>query len=95
MRGIWRLTRLNRREFAKYAETPSMSDLFLYMKKSGFLDMEEEQAYRSGYGFLSAGGHPGIGERDDAYLSQILALTFGHALLLKLQSWDCGGYEHF
>jgi hypothetical protein len=45
--------------------------------------------------FLVAGGHPGIGERDDAYLSQILALTFGHALLLKLESWSRNDFSNF
>lgn len=95
LRGIWRLTRQCRQEFVKYSATPSMTDLFLYLKKSAFFDGDEEQAFRSSYGFLSAGGHPGISEKDEAYLAQILALTFGHALLLKLGSWAAGGYAHF
>lgn len=95
MRGIWRLTRSKRSEFGTFAERPSISDLFNFLKRAGFFDADEEQAYRSSYGFLSAGGHPGIGEKDDAYLSQILALTFGHALLLKLQSWHSGHYKNF
>ncbi len=95
MRGIWRLTRLRRSEYKTYAETPSIADLFKFLRASGFLDADEEQAFRSSFGFLSAGGHPGIGEKDDAYLSQILALTFGHALLLKLDSWHAGNYQNF
>lgn len=95
LRGIWRLTRKNRTEFKTHAETPSMKDLFQFLQKSGFFDSDEELAFRSSYGFLSAGGHPGIGDRDTAYLSQTLALTFGHALLLKLDAWQNNGYLHF
>lgn len=95
LRGVWRLTRCNRAEYKTFAETPAIRDVFSFLNRAGFLDSDEELAFRSSYGFLSAGGHPGIGEKDDAYLSQVLALTFGHALLLKLESWHLGGYAHF
>jgi hypothetical protein len=95
LRGIWRQTRQHRTEYKTYAEKPPMVDVFTFLKQSGFFDADEELAYRSSFGFLSGGSHPGISEKDDAYLSQILALTFGHALLLKLASWHIGNYRKF
>lgn len=95
LRGVWRLTRTHRPNFAKFAERPSMKDLFEFLEKAGFLDADEKLAFSSAWGFLSAGGHPGISDRDSAHLSMILALTFGHATLLKLQRWDEGAFTHF
>jgi hypothetical protein len=93
--GVWWRTRANRDELALYAESPSMNDLFLYLTRAEFFSLEEESAFRGGYGFLSAGAHPGIGEKDNAYLSQTLALTYAHAILLKLYAWSCNEFRRF
>ncbi len=93
--GVWWRTRANRDELASYAESPSMNDLFLYLTRVEFFNVEEESAFRGGYGFLSAGVHAGIGEKDNAYLSQTVALAFGHAILLKLYAWSSNEFRRF
>lgn len=95
LRGVWRLTRAHRPEFATHSEKPGMKDLLEFLQRAGFLNADEQLAFSSTWGFLCAGGHPGIGERDDAHLSMTLALTFGHAALLKLQKWGQGSFSHF
>jgi hypothetical protein len=59
------------------------------------LTADKRLAFSSTYGFLCAVGHPGISDRDDAHLSIILALTFGHAALLKLYKWSEGSFVRF
>lgn len=93
--GVWWQTRANRDELAAYAESPAMNDLFIYLTRVGFFTVEEESAFRGGYGFLSAGAHGGIGDKDNAYLSQTVALAFGHAVLLKLHSWSSNEFRRF
>jgi hypothetical protein len=95
LRGIWRLTRARRTEFSNYADHPTLKDLFTFLERSNFLNKDEQLAFSSAWGFLSAGGHPGITAKDDAHLSKMLALTFGHAALLKLQVWASNSYRHF
>jgi hypothetical protein len=95
LRGIWRLTRAHRSDFTTYAENPNMKDLFSFLSKAGFFGTDEQLAFSSTWAFLCSGGHPGISEMDDAHLSMILALTFGHAALLKLQNWSKGAFTHF
>lgn len=95
LRGVWRLTRNHRPEFATFSETPPMGSILDYLQRAGFLKKDEQLAFSSTWGFLCAGGHPGISDRDDAHLSMILALTFGHAALLKLQKWAAGSFISF
>jgi hypothetical protein len=93
--GVWWRTRANRDELASYPESPAINDLFLYLTRVEFFSVEEESAFRGGYGFLSAGGHAGVGEKDNAYLSQTIALAFGQATLMKLYSWSCNEFRRF
>jgi hypothetical protein len=93
--GVWWRTRANRDELASYPESPALNDLFLYLTRVEFFSVEEESVFRGGHGFLRAGGHAGIGEKENAYLSQTLALTFGQAILLKLYSWSCNEFRRF
>ncbi len=95
LRGVWRLTRARRPEYATFSDIPSMKDLLDFLRRSGFFASDEHPAFSSTWGFLCAGGHPGISEKDDAHLSMILALTFGHAALLKLERWAEGGFIRF
>jgi hypothetical protein len=95
LRGVWRITKAHRSEFATFAEKPSVKDLFNFLNRSGFLDSDEKEAFNGAWGFLSVGGHPGISDKDAAHLSMILALTFAHAALLKLQKWADNSYSHF
>ena len=66
-----------------------MGSVLDYLQRAGFLNKDERLVFSSTWGFLCAGGHPGISDHDEknAHLSMILALTFGHAALLKLQKW--------
>ena len=79
-----RLTRAHRSEFTAASEKPAMKDIFEFLRKAGFSTADEHLAFSNTYGFLCAVGHPRISDRDDAHPSIILALTFGHAALLKL-----------
>jgi hypothetical protein len=95
LRGVWRITRSHRPEFSTFSEKPSTKDLFDFLQRSGFLNADEKLAVTSTWGFLCAGGHPGISDQDDAHLSMILALTFGHAALLKLEKWAANSFLRF
>lgn len=94
LRGVWRATRINRPDFSSFAERPSVKDPFSFLNRSGFLKDDEKEAFNGAWAFLSAGGHPGISDRDDAHLSMILTLTFGHAALLKLEKWADNSCSH-
>ena len=95
LRGIWIATKKHRPEFTSHSETPPMKDVFEFLGKSGFFTPDERLAFSSVWGFLSAGGHPGIPAKEDAHLSMFIALTFGHAALLKLESWQTNNYLKF
>lgn len=66
-----------------------------YLRDVGFLTAEETAAYKSAWGALSAGSHPGVPEREEARIGLILALEFGQLLLLKYESWKAGIYKAF
>jgi hypothetical protein len=95
LRGIWRLTRERRSEFTTHAATPGAKDLFKFLRQAAFFNDDEQLAFSSTWAFLCSGGHPGIPDRADAHLSMVLALTFGQAALLKLQTWSEGGFVSF
>jgi hypothetical protein len=95
LRAIWITTRDRRPEFASHSDSPPMKDLFLFLEKASFFTNDERLAYSSLWGFLSAGGHPGIAAKEEAHLSMFMALTFGHAALIKYMAWRDGRYVRF
>ena len=66
-----------------------------YLRDVGFLTVDETAAYKSAWGALSAGSHPGVPERDEARIGLVLALEFGQLLLLKFESWKAGAFKRF
>ena len=72
-----------------------MKDLFPFLEDSGFFDSDEKLAFSSSWAFLCSGAHPGIGNRDQAYLAMILSLSFGHVALNKFEGWKQHGYKGF
>jgi len=66
-----------------------------YLKNVGFLTQDEEAAFKSAWGALSAGSHPGVPEREEARIGLVLALEFGQLLLLKCVNWKANGYRKF
>ncbi len=85
----------NRIDLKKDATKLTMKDLFLYLEEVGFLDSDEKLAFSSSWGFLSSGAHPGIGNKDQAYLAMVLSLSFGHVALSKFGAWKTHGYKGF
>jgi hypothetical protein len=66
-----------------------------YLRQVGFFTPDEESAFKSGWGSLSAGSHPGVPDRDQARIGLILALEFGQLLLLKFTNWKANAYCGF
>jgi hypothetical protein len=66
-----------------------------YLREVGFLTTDEEAAFKSAWGALSAGSHPGVPDRDEARIGLILALEFGQLLLLKFGNWKTNAYKKF
>jgi hypothetical protein len=66
-----------------------------YLKNVGFFTSDEEAAFRSGWGTLSAGTHPGVPEREQARIGLVLALEFGQLLLMKFTNWKANAYRNF
>jgi hypothetical protein len=66
-----------------------------YLRKVGFLTQDEEAAFKSSWGSLSAGSHPGVPDRDQARIGLILALEFGQLLLMKFTNWKANAYCRF
>jgi len=66
-----------------------------YLREVGFLTTDEEAAFKSAWGALSGGSHPGVPERDEARVGLILALEFGQLLLLKFGNWKSNAYKKF
>jgi hypothetical protein len=66
-----------------------------YLRKVGFLTPGEEAAFKSSWGSLSAGSHPGVPEREQARIGLILALEFGQLLMLKFANWKANSYQCF
>ena len=66
-----------------------------YLREVGFLTTDEEAAYKSAWGALSAGSHPGVPDRDEARIGLILALEFGQLLLLKFANWKANAFKKF
>jgi len=70
-------------------------DRIEYLTKVGFLEPDLEAAFKSGWGTLSAGSHPGVPEREQARIGLVLALEFGQLLLLKFANWKVNAYCNF
>lgn len=66
-----------------------------YLEAVGFLTVDEKAAYRSGWGTLSAGSHPGVPEKEQARIGLILALELAQLLILKYENWKRNGYPAF
>jgi hypothetical protein len=57
-----------------------------FLSKQGFISADEEQAFLSAWGFLSAGAHPGLPPEEAGRLGLILGLEFTHVLLVKAKT---------
>lgn len=66
-----------------------------YLGKVGFFTQDEESAFRSAWGTLSAGSHPGVPAKHEARIGLILALEFGQLLILKFANWKKNGCRSF
>jgi len=66
-----------------------------YLKNVTFLTPDEEAAFKSAWGTLSAGAHPGVPEQDQARIGLVLALEFGQLLLIKFANWKANAYRRF
>lgn len=66
-----------------------------YLKQVGFFTLDEEAAFKSGWGTLSAGSHPGVPQREQARIGLIIALEFGQLLLIKFGNWKINAYRRF
>jgi hypothetical protein len=66
-----------------------------YLRNVGFLTLDEQAAFNSAWGSLSAGSHPGVPEREQARIDLVLALEFGQLLLLKFRNWKAHRYRTF
>jgi hypothetical protein len=71
------------------------SNRIKYLKDVGFFTPDDEAAYNSGWGTLSAGSHPGVPEREQARIGLVLALEFGQLLLIKFTNWKANAYRGF
>ena len=66
-----------------------------FLTKVGFFTLDEQAAFNSAWGSLSAGSHPGVPEREQARIGLILALEFGQLLILKFANWKTNAYRRF
>ena len=66
-----------------------------YLKDVGFFTSDEQAAFNSAWGTLSAGSHPGVPEREQARIGLVLALEFGQLLLMKFTNWRGNAYRGF
>lgn len=66
-----------------------------YLTKVGFFTTDEQAAFKSAWGSLSAGSHPGVPEREQARIGLILAFEFGQLLMLKFANWKTNAYAGF
>jgi hypothetical protein len=57
-----------------------------FLSKQGFISADEEQAFLSAWGFLSAGAHPGLPPEEAGRLGLILGLEFTQVLLVKAKN---------
>ncbi len=58
-----------------------------YLEEIGVWTNDERQMFGSAWGFLSAGGHPGLPPREQARIGLILAIEFSQVLIMNWQHW--------
>jgi hypothetical protein len=66
-----------------------------YLSQVGFFTADEQAAFKSAWGSLSAGSHPGVPDREQARIGLVLALEFGQILLHKFTNWRVNAYAGF
>lgn len=66
-----------------------------YLRNVGFFKPDEEASFKSAWGSLSAGSHPGVAEREQVRIGLVLALEFGQLLLMKFTNWRANSYQCF
>ena len=93
IRGAWRFTRMNNPNYLSRLEKPPFRDVLNWLEQAGFFTTEERDAIGAGFGFLSIGNHPGIKEKQLAYLSQTLAIPLAYISLLKLNKWNGHSFD--
>jgi len=57
-----------------------------FLSNEGFISADEEQAFLSAWGFLSAGAHPGLPPDEAGRIGLILGLEFIQVLLVKAKN---------
>jgi|SRR5579884_3933558 len=95
LRDIAVATAKHRADLTKDPSNMNNKDLHSYLMECGFFVSDERTAFGSTWGFLSAGGHPGVLEEETAYLAMVLSLSFGRVALSKFKSWKVHGYRTF
>lgn len=66
-----------------------------YLAEVGFFTADENSAFLSAWGALSAGSHPGVPDREEARIGLVLALEFGQLLLWKYRDWAKNAHRKF
>jgi hypothetical protein len=66
-----------------------------YLKNVAFFIPDEETAFYSAWGSLSAASHPGVPDREQARIGLVLALEFGQLLPMKFMNWRANSYQCF
>jgi hypothetical protein len=66
-----------------------------YLKNVRFFTADEQSAFLSAWGSLSAGSHPGVPEREHVRIGLVLALEFGQLLVHKFSNWRANGHRGF
>ena len=66
-----------------------------FLTEVGFFTPDEQAAFNSAWGSLSAGSHPGVPEREQARIGLVLALEFGQLWLLKFTNWRANAHQNF
>jgi hypothetical protein len=87
------VTRLNNSRLLSRLEKPVFADVLHWLVEVKFLTEDEKAAYGAAFGFLSVAHHPGLPDPDMARLCMILAMSLGHACLLKLGSWTRANFR--
>ncbi len=57
-----------------------------FLMREGFISADEQQAFLAGWGFLSAGAHPGLPPDEAGRVGLILGLEFMQMLLVKAKN---------
>jgi hypothetical protein len=58
-----------------------------YLETNGIWTNDERMMFGAGWGFLSAGGHPGLTPREQARIGLLLSIEFSSILILAWHHW--------